>query len=73
MQRGEKPDWYDIAISANMDNLISRHLKSNEYMSSIGIHPSEWKWIGCKPEYVLKNDGNLDDLTRNVIDILKPV
>ena len=73
VQRGEKPDWYDIAISANMDNLISRHLKSNEYMSSIGIHPSEWKWIGCKPEYVLKNDGNLDDLTRNVIDILKPV
>jgi hypothetical protein len=57
VQRGSLPDWYDIALDANKGNL-----KAFKYMEDIGIHPSEWKWIGTEFDIVIDNNSSLNSL-----------
>lgn len=74
--RGELPDWYREAEEINQrciqqpflprENLIARSSK----LSS--IHPSEYSLAGMiNPDYVIHNDGSLDDLNKNVDDMMK--
>lgn len=57
VQRGSLPDWYDIALDSNKGNL-----KAFKYMEDIGIHPSEWKWIGTEFDIVIDNNSSLNSL-----------
>lgn len=61
VQRGELPDWYDIALDANKG--ISKAFK---YMEDIGIHPSEWKWIGTEFDMIIDNNSSLNNLYNQI-------
>jgi PAS domain-containing protein len=66
IQRGELPNWYEIASRANKGKK-----DSEEFMlTKSGIHESEWRWIGGDIDHVIQNDGTLDDLKMNVIKAL---
>jgi hypothetical protein len=60
IQRGSQPNWYKILKATNP----SKDEESRwQIMSDYGIHYSEWAWIGCKVNGVIKNNGTLEDLT----------
>jgi hypothetical protein len=41
-------------------------------MRDIGIHESEWKWIGKQNvDHVIRNDGSLEELEKSIILYLK--
>lgn len=62
IKRGPEPYWYKLAEEAMVKNLIGplRELKR------IGIHASEYSWVGSDIDYIIENDGSLEDLRKKV-------
>jgi len=66
VRRDELPRWYKVAALANTGCGHSLNV-----MRDIGIHESEWKWIGRQNvDHVIRNDGSLDDLEQSIISCL---
>jgi len=65
VKRGKEPDWFKLASEAN-EGFYSA-LKG---MEDLGIHKSEWDWIGHKFEYVIENNGTIQDLGDKVDHLL---
>jgi len=66
VKRGDEPDWYNIAEEAN-----AGFLKAKNTMRDLGIHQSEWDWIGSKFDAEIHNNGTLDDLGKSVESLLR--
>ena len=57
VQRGELPDWYDVAIDAYKGmNIAINELRMRK------IHASETAWVGTEFDAVLDNNGTIDEL-----------
>ena len=65
VQRGELPDWYDIAKTAHK-NAVNRKIMQTRYSY---IHESEWNWAGYPVDHVIENNGTLEDLQHQVATI----
>lgn len=61
VKRGQLPDWYDLAVSAN-----SGDIKSTQQLRSSGIHSSETSWVGTDFDGVIENDRSIDDLYEQI-------
>lgn len=67
VRRGMKPSWYNIAADANQGSK-----KSENYMlEESGIHESEWRWIGHSVDFVIDNNGSVEDLKGKISERLK--
>jgi hypothetical protein len=65
VQRGELPDWYEVAIDANRgSNVAINELKMRK------IHASETAWVGTEFDLVLDNNGTIDDLYNQAKDLV---
>jgi hypothetical protein len=65
VRRGELPEWYSVALSANQGhNWALNELKLRK------IHASETAWVGTDFDHVLDNDGSIDDLYRSTALII---
>ena len=58
VRRGPDPVWYETAWKVNCEGLSPTEM--------IGVHQSEWDWIGCPINHTIYNDGTLSDLRDNV-------
>lgn len=59
--RGPEPFWFTIAEEANKGyegSLVAMH--------NLGIHRSEWDWVGCSMYHTIYNNGTLEDLEKEV-------
>ena len=65
VQRGELPEWYETAKTAH-SNVVSRKIMETTYKD---VHESEWNWAGYPVDYVIDNNGTLEDLEEKVQDI----
>ena len=65
VQRGELPEWYETAKTAH-SNVVSRKIMETTYKD---VHESEWNWAGYPVDYVIDNNGTLEDLEKKVQDI----
>lgn len=61
VQRGELPEWYETAVEANQGNVISNKLMQTKFKD---VHRSEWDWAGYEVDYVITNNGSLDELKK---------
>jgi len=62
IRRGFKPSWYNIAVDANHGSK-----KSEKYMlEESDVHESEWRWVGHQVDFVIENNGSLEDLSGNL-------
>jgi len=61
VERGERPDWYDTAVNApeKMPELYPN------------VHPSECSLVNYKFDYVIDNNGTLEDLYSKIENILR--
>jgi hypothetical protein len=57
IQRGPDPEWRDLAIAANAGDIEAR-----AQLDTLGIHASEFAWIGHPIDGVIVNDNTIDDL-----------
>ncbi len=65
VQRGELPGWYEHAVEANKGSNIGL----NE-MKRLGIHASEWAWLGCDFDVVVDNNSTIDELYSQTKDLV---
>lgn len=63
VQRGELPEWYDIAVEANKGNVLARKKMQTTYCE---VHESEWNWAGYPVDYIINNNGTMEDLQEQV-------
>jgi hypothetical protein len=64
--RGPEPDWYHYAELANQGLEFAVTALKN-----IGVHASETSWIGTEFDRVISNNTSLDDLYREINDLLR--
>jgi hypothetical protein len=64
VKRGQLPNWYDIALSANQGNELQKR-----QMIELGIHASEWSWIGTDFDFIIDNNQGIEDLYK-VLELL---
>lgn len=55
--RGPEPFWYDTALWANQGLP-----EFQEELKTLGIHASETAWVGTKFDYVISNNGSIEEL-----------
>jgi hypothetical protein len=67
--RGLEPSWYGVALAANS---YPQPNASTEILNELGIHPSEWAWVGTKFDAVIDNNSiGLDNLYRQVKNLVE--
>lgn len=68
VKRGAEPEWYETALNDNSSYNLSGPKMTFKYPN---IHFSEWAWIGQKFDYVIENDGTIEDLKNKLNTILE--
>lgn len=68
--RGSDPEWYDLAHAANSETFLHAPEAYDE-MVKLGIHISEWAWIGQQFNYQISNNGTLSMLEADVNHMMK--
>ena len=66
VKRGPEPEWHSHvagALNGNIEDLL--------YLKHSGIHESEWAWYGLEVDYIISNDGTLEELYSKVTEITK--
>lgn len=63
--RGAEPEWYATALKANLGSEIDA-----ERLKDYNVHVSETAWIGTDFDYVIQNNGTVDQLYTSVNAIL---
>jgi hypothetical protein len=72
VKRGELPEWYDWAVSANKGEVANfTWATSRAKLEQAGIHASETAWVGTDFDAVLENDGSIDDLYAKIKDLVR--
>jgi len=63
--RGPEPAWHDIAVAANQgENWAVQELKA------LKIHASEYSWVDNDFDFILDNNGTLDELYQQIEEFL---
>lgn len=65
VQRGELPEWYDVAKTAH-ENAVNKKIMQTRFRD---VHESEWNWAGYPVDYCIQNDGTLEELEAQVENI----
>lgn len=72
VKRGEEPEWYEAAESFNRGPKKNLNWSlSKKKMATVQMHQSEWDWIGSEFDYVIENDGTINDLGNKVNEVLQ--
>lgn len=69
VKKGKLPEWYDTAEAANSDT-FTHAPECAEAMEKLGIHSSEWDWIGQPFDYIIENNNTLGDLYQKIDNLL---
>ena len=63
VKRGEDPEWYEAAISANKGpDANSTWSLSKAKLAQLKIHASETAWLGGDIDVTISNDSTIDEL-----------
>jgi hypothetical protein len=74
VKRGDDPEWYDAAVSANAgpDGNATWSLSKHK-LEKLKIHASETAWVGGDIDYTVWNNASIDDLFDQIKNLLEPV
>jgi len=70
VERGPRPDWWDYADAANSDTFLHAP-EALEHLEKLGIHASEYSWVGRPVDHTIQNNSTINDLYRAIDEILK--
>jgi len=64
VKRGHDPVWYDIAVAYN------RGLGDKTTLDELQIHASEYSSVGLEYDYIVENNGTIDELHKSIYSII---
>ena len=71
VKRGDDPEWYDAAASANAGpDGNSSWSVSRSKLDRLNIHASETAWVGYPVDFTVSNDSSIDDLFSQLRELL---
>lgn len=70
VERGEKPDWYEDAEAVQMGPKHIGWAIASSRLEKAKIHASEYSSIGLNYDYVIDNNGTIDELHNKVQSIV---
>lgn len=65
--RGDLPEWFSIASAANGGDKDAIKEMKNKYGH---IHRSEWDWAGTRADFIIYNNGTLENLYSEVDNLV---
>ena len=72
VKRGDNPEWYDAAVSANAGpNGNATWSISRSKLEKLKIHASETAWVGGDIDYIISNDTSIDDLFKQIKNLVE--
>lgn len=66
IKRGPEPEWYQAALDYNAGVRRCGWALGKDTLARLGVHASEYAWIGDKIDLTIENSGSIDDLFANV-------
>jgi len=69
--RGPEPEWYDDAVAVNAGPTHVAWSLSKDRLEKYNVHASETAWVGTEFDAVLDNNATLDQLYKQVNDLLQ--
>lgn len=66
IQRGQIPEWYDIAAKANRGDVDCQ-----QWLETNRIHPSEYSWAGTEFDAVIDNNQSIETLYSNLKNLVQ--
>jgi len=69
--RGPEPKWYEDAVAVNAGPKHIGWALAKDTLAKYNIHASETAWVGTDFDAVLDNNGTLDQLYKQVNDLLQ--
>lgn len=71
VKRGDDPEWYAAAESMNRGpNGNLNWAISKKKIEDLGIHASETAWVGQPIDYIVDNNGTIDDLFSQIKNLV---
>ena len=71
IERGEKPSWYDDAVSFNKGEIGNMSWAlSKKKLDDLKIHASEYSSVGLNYDHYVDNNGTIDDLHKQLESIV---
>lgn len=70
VKRGPLPDWYDDAVNFNAGQQRIGWSIGKYSLGQLGIHASEYSWIGTDFDLVIENNGTVDDLCDQIRNLV---
>lgn len=64
--RGPEPEWYITAMLANQGDADAINTMKTKYSD---VHYSEWAWAGISPDYIVDNNGTIENLEQQLDNI----
>jgi len=72
VKRGPDPQWFEHAVIVNTcDQSDYRWDDSNRFLKQSNIHESERAWVGAPVDYVVENDGTIENLNEKINKIVR--
>lgn len=68
VKRGPDPEWFPTLAEMRKNSTIGI---CQDYMRQWNVHASEWAWAGTEFDAVIDNNGTLDDLYRQINDLVQ--
>lgn len=68
--RGSEPDWYELAVISNTSTNLDDVANANRELELKKIHASERSWIGLPIDYVITNNGTLEELQDKINNLV---
>jgi len=70
VKRGPEPEWYDHAVQYNAGQRRIGWALAKHAIEKLGVHASEYSWVGSKFDTVFENDSTVDALYASIEQLL---
>jgi hypothetical protein len=70
VSRGPEPNWYPWAKIVTEGRNNPKYNKARKKLDESGIHASEYSSVGLNYDYMIDNNGTIDDLYRQIDSII---
>jgi hypothetical protein len=70
VKRGSEPDWYQDAVNMNAGRTNMSWLISKTRIEQLGIHASETAWVGGNIDFIVENDGTINDFCEQIKNLV---
>jgi hypothetical protein len=66
VKRGPEPSWYEDADNFNAGQKRVGWALGRDRLKKLGVHASEYSWVGSKFDDVLNNNGTIEELYQQI-------